>query len=38
MVRIDEGIKIGPMKDHSLAPGGSISCLWVLKSPSKLGK
>ena len=22
MVRIDEGIKIGPMKDHSLAPGG----------------
>ncbi len=38
MVRIDEGIKIGPMKDHSLAPGGEHIMFMGLKAPFKTGK
>ena len=33
MVRIDKGIKIGPMKDHSLAPGGEHIMFLGLKEP-----
>ncbi len=38
MVRIDEGIKIGPMKDHSLAPGGEHIMFMGLKEPFETGK
>ena len=37
MVRIDEGIKIGPMKDHSLAPGGEHIMFMGLKEPFETG-
>ena len=38
MVRIDKGIKIGPMKDHSLAPGGEHIMFMGLKEPFETGK
>ena len=38
MVRIDEGIKIGPMKDHTLAPGGEHIMFMGLKEPFETGK
>ena len=38
MVRIGEGIKIGPMKDHSLAPGGEHIMFMGLKEPFETGK
>ena len=38
MVHLDEGIKIGPMKDHSLAPGGEHIMFMGLKEPFETGK
>ena len=38
MVRIDEGIKIGPMKDHSLVRGGQHIMFMGLKEPFETGK
>ena len=38
MVRIDEGIKIGPMEDYSLAPGGEHIMFMGLKEPFETGK
>jgi copper(I)-binding protein len=38
MVRLDEGIKIGPMKNHSLAPGGEHIMFMGLKEPFENGK
>ena len=38
MVRIDEGIKIGPMKEHSLIRGGQHIMFMGLKEPFETGK
>ena len=35
---LDKGIKIGPMKDHSLAPGGEHIMFMGLKEPFETGK
>ena len=38
MVHIDEGIKIGPMKEHSLVRGGQHIMFMGLKEPFEAGK
>ena len=38
MVHIDEGIKIGPMKEHSLVRGGQHIMFMGLKEPFETGK
>ena len=38
MVRIDEGIKVGPMKQHALARGGDHIMFMGLKEPFETGK
>ena len=38
MVRIDQGIKIGPMKEHSLVRGGQHIMFMGLKEPFETGK
>ncbi len=38
MVHIDEGIKIGPMKEHSLVRGGQHIMFMGLKQPFETGK
>ena len=38
MVHIDEGIKIGPMKEHSLVRGGKHIMFMGLKEPFETGK
>ena len=38
MVHIDEGIKIGPMKEHSLVRGGQHIMFLGLKEPFETGK
>ena len=38
MVHIDEGIKIGPMKEHSFVRGGQHIMFMGLKEPFETGK
>ena len=38
MVHIDEGIEIGPMKEHSLVRGGQHIMFMGLKEPFETGK
>ena len=38
MIHIDEGIKIGPMKEHSLVRGGQHIMFMGLKEPLETGK